>query len=135
MFRWFALNATLQAGESVATPIRFTPTRVGTAPAEVDVFVSGSAPLEVDLNARVMFGAPLIRVEPPGPLLLGQVLVGRSATREVRSISLSDNEPVTVGIDASQSGAPIRWSAVAAQIPPAGSRSVPVTFRRSSSAA
>ena len=126
-FAWFSVNARLAAGESVTIPIRFTPTGIGTARATLTVTVAGSAPIRVAVSGDGELGGPLIRVEPP-ELSLGQVQLGDSSTDEARIVNPSDDEPVTIRIDALSSG-PIRWSAVSAQIPPNGSRTVPVTFR------
>jgi murein DD-endopeptidase MepM/ murein hydrolase activator NlpD len=127
-FRWFRLHATLDPGESVAVPIRFTPTRIGTARVTLHVSVTGSEPIEVDITGDGELAGPLIRLEPSGSLSFGQVLLGRSATRELRLVNTSSEKPVTLNIDAAPSG-PIRWSAVSAMIPPEGSRTVSVTFR------
>jgi hypothetical protein len=126
-FDWFAVHPTLAPGESVAIPIRFTPSQVGTARATLTVNVAGSAPISVALSGDGELGGPLIRVEPP-ELSLGQVHLGDSSTKEARIVNLSDDKPVTIRIDASPSRRPFRWSAVSAQIPPDGSRTVPVTF-------
>ena len=127
-FRWLPLQATLDPGESAAVPIRFTPTRIGTATATLRAAVTGGESIDVDIAGDGELAGPLVRLEPAGSLSFGQVQLGRSATREVRLVNPSSEEPVTLNIDAVSSG-PIRWSAVSATIAPEGSRTVPVTFR------
>jgi hypothetical protein len=127
-FRWFRLQATLDPGESAAVPIRFTPTRIGTARATLRAAVTGGESIDVDVTGDGELAGPLIRLEPPGSLSFGQVLLGRSATREVRLVNPSSEDPVTLNIDAASSG-PIRWPAASATIAPEGNRTVRVTFR------
>jgi hypothetical protein len=127
-FRWFRLDVTLNPGESVAMPIRFTPTRVGTERATLHATVTGDASIEVDITGDGRLAGPLIRLEPSGSLSFGQVRLGESAAREVRIVNPSSENTVTIDIDAASSS-PIRWPAVSAMIPPKGSRTVRVTFR------
>jgi len=123
MFHRFALNTTLEAGESVGMPIRFRPTRVGPRRETLSVTVVSRDTVEVPLLGS---GSPLIEFE-PAELDFGRLPLGRSAAKTVSVVNPSTDDAVSITIGSATSNG-FRWPAVSAMIPADDSRTVTVTF-------
>ena len=123
VFHRFALNTTLEAGESVGMPIRFRPTSVGPRRETLVVSVTGGDPVEVPLLGS---GAPLIEFE-PAELDFKGLPLGRTATKTVSIVNPSPDDGVSVTIPSARTNG-FRWPAVSTVIPADGRLAVTVTF-------
>ena len=132
VFVWGARTTTLGPGNSIDVPILFTPTRLLPEQATLVVSSDRGQPLRVGVSGTGRPAgseppppAPALRVEPTTLQLTAQL--GKSSTKRLRIVNTSTGA-LSVVVDASPAGRPIRWPALNVELTAGGDTQLEVTF-------